>query len=43
VRVTQAPADCFLKKKVTTNYSKTDETTAIGTTVSGETVSILAG
>lgn len=28
---------------LTTSYSKTDETTTIGTTVSGETVDILAG
>ncbi|OWQ82919.1 hypothetical protein CDN98_23785, partial [Roseateles terrae] len=28
----------FLKKKVTTTYSKTDETVAVATTVSGDTV-----
>ncbi|OWQ82880.1 hypothetical protein CDN98_23850, partial [Roseateles terrae] len=33
----------FLKKKVTTTYSKTDETVAVATTVSGDTVAIMAG
>lgn len=42
-QMSQKKKSGFLKKKVTTSYSKTDETTAVGTTVSGETVQILAG
>jgi filamentous hemagglutinin len=41
--MSQKTKKSLFKKKITTTYSKTDETTALGTTVSGETVDILAG
>ncbi|ALV05759.1 two-partner secretion domain-containing protein [Roseateles depolymerans] len=41
-QMTQKKKSGFLKKKVTTTYSKTDETVAVATTVSGNTVSVQA-
>ncbi|MFX1682675.1 hemagglutinin repeat-containing protein [Mitsuaria sp. CC2] len=41
--MTQKTKKSLFKKKTVTTYNKTDETTAIGTTVSGDTVNIVAG
>ncbi|UXH77378.1 hemagglutinin repeat-containing protein [Roseateles amylovorans] len=42
-QMTQKTKKSVVKKKTTTTYNKSDETTAIGTTVSGDTVDVLAG
>ncbi|QPF73473.1 filamentous hemagglutinin N-terminal domain-containing protein [Roseateles sp. DAIF2] len=42
-QMTQTKKRGFLKKKTTTTYSKTDETVALGTEVSGRTLEIKAG
>ncbi|WP_423600973.1 cytidine deaminase-like fold-containing protein [Roseateles sp. MS654] len=41
--MTQKTKKSLFKKKTVTTYSKSDDTTAIGTTVSGDTVNIVAG
>ncbi|WP_431287238.1 hemagglutinin repeat-containing protein [Roseateles chitinivorans] len=41
--MTQKTKKSLFKKKTVTTYNKTDETTAIGTTVSGDTVNIVSG
>ena len=41
--MTQKTKKSLFKKKTVTTYKKTDETTAIGTTVSGDTVNIVSG
>ncbi len=41
--MTQKTKKSLFKKKTVTTYKKTDETTAIGTSVSGDTVTILSG
>ncbi|WAC71209.1 hemagglutinin repeat-containing protein [Roseateles sp. SL47] len=42
-QMTQKKKSGFLKKKTTTTYTKTDETVAVASTVSGSTVEVRAG
>ncbi len=42
-QMTQKTKKSLFKKKITTTYSKTDQTAVIGTSLTGDTVTVLAG